>query len=44
MLRFAVHRYVGHHDLLVGIEIPAIFRRFLKMPDVLAGVGLHRDN
>ncbi len=36
--------HIRYDDLLVGIEIPAIFRRFLEMPDVFAGVGFHRDN
>ena len=44
MLLGAVQIEIGDDDLLVGIEIPAIFRGFLEMPGICPGIGVHRDD
>ncbi len=35
---------VGDGDLLVAVKVPAVFRGFLEVPDILAGIRLHRDD
>ena len=43
-LLLAVDGQVGERDLGVGIEVPAVLGRFLEVPRVFAGIGVHRDD